>query len=43
MLELFKQGLVELDQADRFGEIGIEWRGDAEPDAAAIAVDAYEG
>ncbi len=43
MLELFKQGLVELDQADRFGDIRIEWRGGDEPDAAAIAVDAYEG
>jgi segregation and condensation protein A len=43
VLELFKQGLVELDQADRFGEIRIEWRGGVEPDAAAIAVDAYEG
>ena len=30
MLELFKQGLVELDQADRFGEIAIEWTGDAD-------------
>ncbi|MET0146155.1 MAG: ScpA family protein [Ilumatobacteraceae bacterium] len=43
VLELYKQGLVELDQAERFGAIGIEWCGDAEPDATAIAVDAYEG
>lgn len=43
VLELYKQGLVELDQADRFGEIRIEWRGGTDPDAAAIAVDAYEG
>ena len=27
VLELFKQGLVELDQAERFGDIGIEWCG----------------
>ena len=43
VLELYKQGLVELDQADRFGDISIEWCGDADPDAAALAVDAYEG
>ena len=33
VLELFKQGLVELDQADRFGDIRIEWRGGDDPDA----------
>ena len=43
VLELYKQGLVDVDQADRFGAISIEWCGDADPDAAAIAVDAYEG
>jgi segregation and condensation protein A len=43
VLELFKQGLVEVDQADRFGEIRIEWRGGDDPDPTAIAVDAYEG
>ncbi len=43
VLELFKQGAIELDQADRFGAIVIEWRGDADPDPAAMAVDAYEG
>jgi segregation and condensation protein A len=44
VLELFKQGLVELDQADRFGDIVVQWRADAgRPDPAAVAVDAYEG
>ena len=43
VLELYKQGQVELDQADRCGEITIEWIGDADPDVAALAVDAYEG
>jgi segregation and condensation protein A len=45
VLELFKQGLVELDQADRFGEIVVEWRaGDPrELDPARIAADLYEG
>ena len=27
VLELYKQGLVEVDQADRFGDIRIEWCG----------------
>ncbi len=27
MLELFGSGLVELDQAERFGDIGVEWIG----------------
>ena len=43
VLELFKQGLVEVDQHDRFGEIHIEWTGPRDPDVAAIAVDVYEG
>ncbi len=43
VLELFKQGMVEVDQTDRFGDIRIEWTGPAHPDAAAIAVDVYEG
>lgn len=44
ILELFKQGFVELDQLDRFGEIEITWTGDGEPVAAgAIAIDDYEG
>lgn len=43
VLELFKQGHVELDQAERFGDITIEWCGDPDPDAAAMAADAYEG
>jgi segregation and condensation protein A len=43
VLELFKQGMVEVDQTDRFGDIRIEWIGPRDPDAAAIAVDVYEG
>ena len=27
LLELFKQGVVELDQAERFGDIEIVWTG----------------
>ena len=43
VLELYKQGQVELEQADRCGAITIEWIGDADPDVAGLAVDAYEG
>lgn len=43
VLELYKQGQVELEQADRCADITIEWCGDAVPDAHALAVDAYEG
>jgi segregation and condensation protein A len=46
VLELFKQGLVEVEQAGRFGTIVIEWRADVDParvDPARVASDAYEG
>ena len=43
VLELYKQGMVELEQGDRFGDIEIEWCGEPDPDAAAMAVDVYEG
>ncbi len=42
LLELYKQGQIELRQGDRFGEIDVEWSGGvAYADAAAI--DDYEG
>jgi segregation and condensation protein A len=49
VLELYKQGLIDLDQADTFGEIELCWlRGDAEADrdrarVAAGTIDDYEG
>jgi segregation and condensation protein A len=46
VLELFKQGLIELEQATTFGEIGIRWVGADGDDrrlAAVAAADAYEG
>jgi segregation and condensation protein A len=44
LLELFKQGYVELDQLDRFGDIDIVWTGDGDRVAAGgIAIDDYEG
>src|SRR5688500_9392343 len=44
VLELFKQGLVDLDQGERFGDIQIVWLGDT---AGGVLdrelVDSYEG
>lgn len=42
ILELFKQGRVELAQSERFGEIAIEWNPDAAPDDLG-AIDNYDG
>jgi segregation and condensation protein A len=43
VLELFKQGAVEIDQPERFGEIEITWVAGDDFDAGALAVDSYEG
>lgn len=44
LLELFKQGLIELEQAELFGDIDVLWIGGGEPVAAGtIAIDDYEG
>jgi segregation and condensation protein A len=45
VLELFKVGLVELDQARTFGDIVIVWVGPRDADLAGvpIEIDAYDG
>jgi segregation and condensation protein A len=44
LLELFKQGFVELLQAERFGDIDIVWVGDDEPvSVGSLPIDDYEG
>jgi segregation and condensation protein A len=44
LLELFKQGVIELDQDEQFGEIEVLWTGGLEPVAAgSISIDDYEG
>ena len=44
VLELFKVGLVDLDQAVTFGDIVIVWRGGTDSVGEALAaVDAYDG
>lgn len=44
VLELFKQGRVDLNQADRFGDITIVWTaGDDRGFESALVIDNYEG
>jgi segregation and condensation protein A len=47
VLELFKQGLVDLDQGERFGDISIVWIGDTFAGGGSVLdrelVDSYEG
>lgn len=42
LLELFKQGMVEIDQPQRFGDIDIVWSGN-EFASASVSFDEYEG
>ena len=43
VLELYKQGAVELDQPERFGDIEVTWSADDDFDTGAILIDAYDG
>jgi segregation and condensation protein A len=44
LLELFKQGMVDLDQTERFGDIDIIWLADhLTVSVGALAIDDYEG
>lgn len=44
VLEMFKQGLVELDQAASFGDLTVSWIGDvADKELALSGADLYEG
>lgn len=43
VLELYKQGVVELDQAEHLGDIGITWTGGTDVDATELEIDVYEG
>jgi segregation and condensation protein A len=43
VLELFKQDLVDLDQAATFGDITVVWTGGSEARADALEIDVYEG
>ncbi len=43
VLELFKQGHVDLEQAERFGDIEVRWCADADVTVDSILIDAYDG
>ena len=43
VLELFKQGCVDIDQPERFGDIEVIWCAPSDVDTDAILVDAYDG
>lgn len=43
VLELYKQGRVELDQPTTFGDLTITWVGDLDDTSVLASVDAYEG
>jgi segregation and condensation protein A len=43
VLELFKQGYVEIDQPERFGDIEVIWTAPDDVEVEAILIDAYEG
>ena len=45
ILEMFKQGLVDIEQASTFGEIEIVWLGADRADAelALAGIDSYDG
>ncbi len=43
VLELFKQGYVELDQVERFGDIEVVWNAPEDASVESILIDAYDG
>ncbi len=43
LLELFKQGAIELDQPERFGDIEVVWTMGDDFDPNDILIDSYEG
>ena len=44
LLELFKQGLVDLEQGEKFGDVQIVWTGgDDRVSVSALTIDDYEG
>lgn len=44
VLELYKRGVVELEQATMFGELRVEWTGrSGDPESLAAAVGEYQG
>jgi segregation and condensation protein A len=43
LLEMYKQGWIEIDQADRFGDITVQWTGVGTGHSGPLEIDTYEG
>ena len=43
ILEMYKQGFIELDQLDRFGDITVQWTGIGTGNESMAEIDSYEG
>ncbi|MDJ0771254.1 MAG: ScpA family protein [Ilumatobacter sp.] len=43
VLELFKQGVVDLDQTERFGDIEVTWAPTADVSTDSMLIDVYDG
>ena len=43
ILEMYKQGFIELDQVDRFGDITVLWTGIGTGNESMTEIDSYEG
>lgn len=43
ILEMFKQGFIELDQINRFGDITVQWTGLGTGNESMAEIDSYEG
>jgi segregation and condensation protein A len=43
ILEMYKQGFIELDQFDRFGDITVQWTGLGTGNESMAEIDSYEG
>ena len=43
LLEMYKQGWIEIDQADRFGDITVQWTGIGPGHSGPLEIDTYEG
>lgn len=43
LLEMYKQGFIELGQNDRFGDITVEWTGFGPEGHMTMEIDSYEG
>jgi segregation and condensation protein A len=43
ILEMYKQGWIEIEQADRFGDISVVWTGEGPEVEGSVLVDDYDG